>query len=518
MPRKRRNASRSSQPTAAVRAPGGITRRALLRGAGLLGLGVSLGGWVDIADAARIRPPGSRPFPNLPEGTDTLPEIEHVVIVMMENHSFDNYFGALERRSGSPMTPHAANPDGEGNLIHAFRMPSTCQLNGHPGQNWNASHISFANGRNDGFVLASGPVAMGYWTEDDLPFYYGLARTFPLARRWFGSTLCQTYPNRRFLMAGTAAGIISTSTDSLLAPGPPNGNIFDRLDAHGIGWLNYYSDLPSIGILLQYASQHQDKLIPIARFFTDAAAGALPAVSLVDPLYLSAGSEENPDDIRLGEEFVSRVVNAVMSGPGWPKTLLVWLYDEHGGYYDHVPPPRAIPPDDIPPNLGPDDIPDGYDRYSFRVPAVIVSPYARPNHVSHRVRDHTSVLKFIERKWNLGALTFRDANADDLFDCLDFLHPPAFLDPPTLPAPALDRADPPPCTPGDPGIIPPPEAVRPALGALHTRLRARARPPETDVPMGVPLAEAWGELGIGPLATKRGDEIPSPALRGRGLG
>jgi len=501
-----RSGSRKSVGTRSrFTAEAGISRRDLLRGAGLLGLGLTFGRLVPPASAGLIRPPGTLPFADLPEGTDTLPQIENIIILMMENHSFDNYFGSLGPPVGPPLqhgVPRVANRDGNGNLIHAFRMPSTCQLDGHPGQNWNASHLSLKF-RNGGFVLASGPVAMGYWTAADIPFYHGLAQTFPLASRWFGSTLCQTYPNRRFLMAGTAAGIISTSIDSLKAPLPPNGNIFDRLNAHGIAWRNYFSDLPSIGVLFAFAQQNVDKVSPIDQFFSDAAAGTLPAVSLVDPLYLAQGSEENPDDIRLGEQFASQVINAVMNGPQWSKTLLVWLYDEHGGYYDHVHPPPAIAPDDIPPNLSPGDEPGGYDRYGFRVPAVVVSPYARPNHVSKVVRDHTAVLAFIERKWNIGALTFRDANSDDLFDCLDFNNPPAFLEPPTLPAPALAAANPPPCTPGDPGPIPPPGAVTSPRGGLLARSALMARRPEVDIPMGEPLAEAWAPFGIGPLAPIR---------------
>ena len=500
-----------NEPRPRVRPPAssGISRREVLRGAGLLGLGLMLSDCGDTdapvstppRPAAPILQPGSRPNPNLPEGTDTLPQIEHVIILMMENHSFDNYFGVLDSSVGFPLSngmPAVSNPDGNGNVVRAFRMPSTCQLNGHPGQNWNASHISYGDGRNDGFVLASGPVAMGYWTGEDIPFYYGLARTFPLASRWFGSTLCQTYPNRRFLMAATAAGIVSTSDAALRAPPPPNGNIFDRLDAHGITWRNYYSDLPSVAILVTYALQHRDKLLPIPQFFIDAAAGTLPAVSVVDPLFNSGGSEENPDDIRIGEQFSSQVINAVMAGPGWPKTLLVWLYDEHGGYYDHVPPPAAIAPDNIPPMLAPGDAPGGYDRYGFRVPAVIVSPYARPNYVSSKVRDHTAILKFIERKWNLGALTFRDANADDLSDCLDFNRPPAFVDPPALPAPALAGTNPPECTPGNPGTIPPPDAVSPAPSAARASRLALAPNPEAEPRMAEPLARVWAELAPDP--------------------
>lgn len=447
--------------------PTGISRRAMLRAAGVLGLELTLGFPGETSAAPRgHRRPGSRPNPRQPEGTDQLPQIEHVIVLMMENHSFDNYLGMLGRGDGFRRRrgePTAANRNVDGKLVRAFHMTNACQLEGNPSQAWNASHVSWNHGRNDGFVRASGGVAMGYWTGEDIPFYYGLARTFPLCDRWFGSCLAQTFPNRRFLLAGTAAGIVSTSADSLTAPPPPNGNIMERLDAHGISWRNYYSDLPGVAVLLDYAVANQDKLSPIAQYFTDAAAGTLPFLSFVDPGFGNGESEENPDDIRVGEAFAARVINAAMSGPGWPETVLVWLYDEHGGYYDHVPPPRAIRPDDIAPRIDvPPDAPGGYDRYGFRVPAVVVSPYARTHYVSHVRRDHTAILKLIETKWNLPALTYRDANADPLLDCLDFRRPPAFLEPPALPVPALAAPNAAPCTPGNPGRILPLAQVWPA--------------------------------------------------------
>ncbi len=155
-------------------------------------------------------------------------------------------------------------------------------------------------------------------------------------------------------------------------------------------------------------------------------------MSFVDPDF-RADSEENPQDITAGEAFAARMINAALSGMDWMGTLLVWCYDEHGGYYDHVPPPESVEPGDLP------DHAEGtarFDRFGFRVPAVIVSPYARPGYVSHVVRDHTAVLKLIERKWNLPPLTARDAAADDLLDALDLASPPAFATPPHLDAPA----------------------------------------------------------------------------------
>jgi phospholipase C len=162
----------------------------------------------------------------------------------------------------------------------------------------------------------------------------------------------------------------------------------------------------------------------------------------VDPQF-EIRSEENPQDIQFGERFVARVVRAVLESPAWGKTALFLTYDEHGGYYDHVPPPRAVKPDNTPPLTKPGDAPGGFDRYGFRVPMVVVSPYARPGYVSSVVQDHTSLLKFIERKWNIGALTFRDANAHDMTDYFNFKKP-AFRHPPHLAAapdfgPGLER-------------------------------------------------------------------------------
>jgi len=432
-----------------------------------------------------VRQPGSLPNPKLPAGTDTLPQIEHIVVLMMENHSYDDHFGMLKRGDGFKLgrdgLPLDANPYTQGKLLKAFHMPSTCQLDGKPSQAWDVSHTAYDNGRNDGFVTGSGPVAMGYWDSTDIPFYYGLAQTFPVADRWFSSVLAQTYPNRRFLIAGTAAGIVSTSTASLLAPAPPNGTIFDRLDAHGISWRDYYTDVPAVAVIPSVLKNNAHNLAKSSQFITDAAAGKLPALSFVDPNF-GHQSEEDPQDIRQGERFAAAIIDAAMHGPGWEKTLLIWTYDEHGGYYDHVAPPTAIEPDSIPPEIHvPPDLPGGYNRYGFRVPSVIVSPYARKNYVSHVVHDHTSILKLVETKWNLPALTFRDANADNLLDSLDFTSKPAFLHPPTLPAPGLpasvtidtSSATADHCTEGSPGgTIPPTSAVVPASEASTLRIGA----------------------------------------------
>jgi phospholipase C len=459
-----------------------------------------------------LRPgPGERPRPDLPAGSDLIPKIRHIVVLMMENHSYDNYLGTLAARGdGLPKAPDgsplAFNLLPNGTRVPAHHLSSTVQVAGNPSQTWNASHISLDGGTCGGFANsvaqtvpgADPAVPMGYWTEDDLPFYHGLASTFPVADRWFCSCLGPTFPNRRFLIAGTAHGLIDDLPWDLIDY-PEAGTIFDALGTHRIPWVNYHNVrpakilvkralgtsglialrrlaqlgrwLPGVVSAVRGNKSFTADLYPLGfarcmrhlrttqQFFADAAAGTLPAVSIVDPDF-GLYSEENPQDVALGESFAAAVVNAVTHGPAWGSTLLLWIYDEHGGYYDHVPPPEVVTPDDVPAHnwqlslppwlravLAPllrktmaslknaDTGPATYDRYGFRVPAVIVSPYARPDFVLSDVLDHTSVLKLIEEKWNLPPLTRRDAAALSPLGALDLDGPPRFLTPPDLPPP-----------------------------------------------------------------------------------
>ena len=456
--------------------------------------------------------PGQRPDPSQPAGTDRLPQIKHIVVLMMENHSFDNYLGTLAGRGdgfpvGADGQPDAQNPDAGGSAVAAYHLPSTVQQPGVPCQSWSAAHEQWANGKMNGFVTASQTAAphadktaaMGYWTDQDLPFYHGLARTFPLADRWFSSCLGPTFPNRRFLLAGTAHGLMDDLPVNLL-DSPPAGTVLDMLSKYGKSWANYRpvaKDQSQFRRYVEYKRrrslhhartlgppfrrvstevkrdlQFTTELYPlgVARFmlhirsiddfFADADAGTLPDFCIVDPDY-DQYSEENPQDIRKGESFAAEIINRVMHGKGWPNTLLIWTYDENGGYYDHVAPPAAVPPDDVQGHslvahrswlrtiLKPlfpgyvrhaEDIvcePRSYDTYGFRVPAVIVSPYAKPDCVLSDIFDHTSVLKLVEEKWNLPALTRRDAAATAPLAAIDLSAPPAFLNPPDLPAPSL---------------------------------------------------------------------------------
>ena len=207
-----------------------------------------------------------------------IPKIKHIVVLMMENHSYDNHLGMLRRAGadgftfGSHGKPVETNPYGDGRIQHAFRMPTTCQLLGHPSQNWQDSHTQRAAGRLDGFVTSgSGPVSMGYWQRADLPFYYSLASVFPIADRYFCSLLGPTFPNRRYLMAATSIGMINDTVPSPTAY-PENGTIFDRLQEVEVSWKDYFS-LTSIAsqlalfppLLVKFAGN----LRPVGEFFED---------------------------------------------------------------------------------------------------------------------------------------------------------------------------------------------------------------------------------------------------------
>ncbi len=220
-----------------------------------------------------MRMPGSLPNAALTPGTDTIPEIEHVVVLMMENHSYDNVLGMLgrghgQRPRGDGFTlakdglPTATNPYSDGRLQRAFRMPTTCQQDSRPSQEWTASHNQYDGGKLDGFVrtvISSGTsetvgaVAMGYWTAADLPLTYALAETFPIGDRWFSSLLTDTDPNRRYLIAATSQGMtgdVGTGAggavpNSLLGVPAKNGTIFTHLSSAGITWADYNTSFPT---------------------------------------------------------------------------------------------------------------------------------------------------------------------------------------------------------------------------------------------------------------------------------
>jgi phospholipase C len=479
---------------------------------------------------------------------DGIHRVKHVIIVMQENHSFDNYFGALAYAPGSPYHGpdrgdgdgdggrddrggcraddhrcvdglscrvdragafHCANAnlDDDGSTVHAFHDANRCAApdldhgwtSTHREVNFDQPNATRRRAPMNGFVRVNDETeqlddgvesptdddTMGFYDQDELPFYYDLAQSFAISDRFFCSVLGPTFPNRSYLMAATSFGHLTTN-DDFPPPGgykPITGTIFDLLEANHVSWADYFQDVPQGGSFRDFSLTSADPhFLPLPVFLGQVAgapgAGELPAVSFVDPNFglfgiTSENDEHPPSDIQRGQLFVSRVVNAVRNGPRWQDSVIFIVYDEHGGAYDHVQPARGVAPDPIAPgqcadlsnppaslapgggaechdNLlgGGTSVEDaislcpafaadptgpfpaqcaGFDQLGVRVPFLAISPFAKRHYVSHNVADHTSILAFVETAFLTGHqhLTERDGHADNLLDLFDFEHAPS---------------------------------------------------------------------------------------------
>ena len=391
--------------------------------------------------------------------------IEHIIFTMQENRSFDHYWGRLPQYRASKGYPgtvdglpaDATNPtfDGTG-TIPSHHIGTDRHEGLSPGWDeshrcWNRSDPASPTATLDGFAYTAanfsrnttyttmcdfeGRRAMAYYDQTDFPYYYELASQFAMSDRHFSSVMTATQPNRMYLLGGSSFGHIrplSTGDKKISAP-----TIFDLLEQKGITWKVYLQDLGaphaySYYSLFESSSSHADKIVDGSQFFTDCANGRLPQVAMFES-GVSAGLDEHPtSDVFRGCQLMQKVFGAIMKSPLWGKSATFFTYDEFGGFYDHVAPPSAVPPDDIPPMLQPGDTPGGFDRYGFRVPFAAISPFSRQHYVSHTVTDHTSILKFIETRFGLSSLTQRDASAADLTELFDFSQA-TFATPPPLP-------------------------------------------------------------------------------------
>ena len=454
-----------------------------------------------------------------------LQHLKHIIIITQEGHSFDNYLGALPYAGGTPYHSGSCRNDDhqcvdgltcsqsshglvcgnsniaeDGTVVPAFHQTAFCTAD--LDHSWTGSHLegnfTFPNmmvssSPNDGFVRqnqndaqsrhldsAENP-AMGFYTEAELPFYYGLAETFALDDRYFSSIAGPVFPNLAYELAATSFGHLS-DIELLPPPGgykPIGGTIFDLLDRSGVTWTNYFGNFATALMFHGAMSSH---LASIAAFQADAAAGKLPAVSFVDPIFsfTAPGTDErSPSDIRAGQYYVAKLVQAVRNGPNWKDSIIFITYGEPGGFYDHVAPPRATQnglnsPDGIDPGLC-EDLSDppmsltpggganclglplsghsfeeatalcpmlvqpneaypsfcaGFNQLGFRVPLIAVGPFSKPHYVSHTVGDHTSLLALIEQRFLTQGgprphLTARDEYASTLSDMFDFDHSPS---------------------------------------------------------------------------------------------
>ncbi len=409
----------------------------------------------DQASAARAActfsagtPPGLSLAKDAPLGRQI--PIDTIVLVMMENRSFDHLLEDLPAfgQPDADVAPASAtNPNSDGTPVPLHHLDTYCIED--PSHGWTDVHTEWDGGKDDGFVIANnqdngvpadGTRAMGFYTEADLPWLYAAANTFAIGDRNFSSLLAQTYPNRDYFYAATSFGHVDNVLFSDEMP-----TIMQSFAGAKVDWRIYYSTIPGMGIFIgTLANYFDDVTFPITQFFADAQAGKLGQVNYVDPdLSEAHGALGNdlhpPGDLQVGQKFLHDVVAAAMASPQWPHMALIITFDEHGGLYDHVPPPTACAPDGIAPMVGPGGAPGDFKTLGFRVPLVVISPYAKPHFVSHTVYDHTSILRFVEARFNLPALTARDANADPLFDLFDFSQP-RLLTPPSLPDATVDQA------------------------------------------------------------------------------
>lgn len=414
--------------------------------------------------------------------------VNHVVILIQENRSFDHYFGqmtAYRQANGFPINGSPATIDDEstgafsnvspatGASIAPYHTGSVCTEDLTP--DWEPSHIDFdqqnpagasSSSPMDGFVAIASNISkvatglgihmadqdghrvMGFFDSNDLNYYYFMASQFALDDHFFAPIPSDTPANRHFLFAATSQGFVHQG------PGPGTltaKTIFEELDAAGVSWKIYSADTSMFTFLSDFAYFNKPgvaaHVAAMAQYFTDVAAGKLPRVSFIEP-GLHDGLSEHPSNfditkpqagepainIQVGAQFASKIINALMQGPSWSDTVLFFAHDEGGGTFDHVPPMSVPSPDGIKPvDLLSIDAPGDFTITASRVPNIVISPFTKKNFVSHTPMDYTSYLRFIEARFGLPTLTARDASMPDMTEFFDFTGKP-WATPPTPPA------------------------------------------------------------------------------------
>ena len=385
--------------------------------------------------------------------------IDTIVVLMMENRSFDHYFQGAPQAglTDVEVAPETfANLDPDGQSVPIFRDKTYCFVDTAHG--WGAVHKQINGGKMDGFVtsndathetpipgvpleMMSGNRGMGYYEESDIPFMYWAAKNFAIGDHYHASVPGPTWPNRMYLYAASSFGRTHNSF-----PENVEATLFDNLDVRGVPWRIYRAQTPCYAIFPDRIIKiiGTDKLAHLDQFFADAAAGTLPPVVFIDTDFsiddketYKQDSEHPPAVMEFGQRTMATIVDALAKSPQWKRSALFINYDEHGGLYDHVPPPKACVPDDRPPDIAQPG--EGFDMLGVRVPFVVISPYAKKGFVGHHVYDHTSVTRFIEARFTLPALSGRDANAEAPWEMFDFAGVPNAT-PPTVVIPTVDDA------------------------------------------------------------------------------
>ncbi len=338
--------------------------------------------------------------------------IDHVVVVMMENRSFDHIMGWLPGSDGKQAG--LSFSDNAGSAHPTFPLAPDFQgcAYADPDHSYDGSRVAWNNGACDGWLRAgkNDVFSIGYYDKPDLPFLGHAAPAFTTCDRYFAPILGPTFPNRFYLHAGVTDRLDNAFTRN------DSPTIWDRLAAARLRG-GYYCG--NVNFLLLWNQKYNPITHTYARFFADCKSGKLPAFSLVDPNYTlddagpqsGIGNDDHPhSDIRAGESFLSSIYNAVVHSPAWPRTLLIVTFDEWGGFFDHVPPPVAT------------DVDPRFTQRGFRIPCLLISPFARRGKVAHGVYDHASILKLVEWRFGLKPLSVRDRDAANLAAELDFSH------------------------------------------------------------------------------------------------
>jgi phospholipase C len=332
--------------------------------------------------------------------------IKHVVVVMMENRSFDHLLGWLPgadgRQAGLVYT------DSQGTAFETHPLAPDFQGCGHPDpdHSYEGGRTEYDGGLCDGWLRAGAndAYAIGYYTQDDLPFLGQAAPDWTVCDRYFAPIMAPTYPNRIYQHAAVTDRLDDSVSLSTLP------TIWDRLAQAGLKGRYYFNDIPFIAL---WGSKYASITRRYDQFLQDCASGDLPEVAFVDPPFFSedagTSSDDHPHgDVRAGESWLYQTYRAVTTGRDWKHTVMVINFDEWGGFFDHVAPAEAP------------DVDAAFALRGFRVPCVIVSPFAAPGAIAQGVYDHTSVLKMIEWRWGLPSLSVRDAAANNLAEALDF--------------------------------------------------------------------------------------------------
>lgn len=355
---------------------------------------------------------------NLPAGEAT--PIEHVVMIMMENHSFDNFFGTYPTMNGSVASPVAREIQRPTNLLDlphpppVRAVPNATWFTENPYEGYSNYQGDWDSGAMDGFQINSGPQSMTYFTASQLPVEWDWAEEYSTGDMYFGSYLSTTAPNRLYSLAGYSPVTGDTGPPPEI---PVNESIFAELEHYGVSWGYFVPDLEGIPYPLGYfdgISSYSSHLGTVSQFELELNQSSLPAVSWVMPLGGHLDFSQHPSqNVTEGEDWLLGVVDHVMRSTYWKTTAIFITYDEGGGYYDQVPPPIL-----------------GGIRLGFRVPLIVISPYAKEDYVSNTVMNHASLLSFVDYNWRLPPLNGFVAESGlplDLFDFAASPRPPLTL-------------------------------------------------------------------------------------------